>query len=287
MRAFLALVDRGFALFVGIAVGVVLGLSFLTDGKPFDRIFNPRPPAPPPVVVARAAPACTEAFPLSKAVIARLRAGKPLRIGVFGDSFGDGLWAATNQELHADPDFAVYRFAKEATGFTRYRSLDLLADAKAKVAQQPIDIALIDFGANDTQGVWDDARAYAYMTPGWRRTVGDRATALVAFLQDQGAAVGWVGLPRMRQSNYDNQIQAMNGFYAELMCRLHVPFIDPVSVTETDAHGFSMQLKDPETGIAYLARADDGVHMSVHGYRVMARPLLRRIEALSSRDAPP
>lgn len=279
MKGF-AYLDRGSVLFVGIVVGAFLTMSFQTDGKPFARLIaaeTSRAPIPPPP----AAKGCTSDFPFTSRVLARIRANQPLRIGVFGDSFGDGLSEATSQTFHGNPNVQVFQFSREATGFTRYQSHDLLQEAKAKLAEQPIDIALIDVGANDTQGVWLGGKGAAYMSASWQKIIGGRATDLVDYLHGAGVTVGWVGLPRMRDDQYDRDVQAMNAFYASLMCSLHVPFVDPVAVSEDGQHRFAMTLTDPATKQPYPARAPDGVHMSMHGYRVIAKPLLDRIDMLS------
>ena len=41
------------------------------------------------------------------------------------------------------------------------------------------------------------------------------------------------------------------------------------------------ELTDAETGKKYVARADDGIHMTTRGYRFVAGPLLKRIKALA------
>jgi len=285
----LAYVDRGGVLFVGIAVGAVLSLSFETGGKPLGALMAPdhaqAQAAARPVMSKPIASSCGDDFPLSRQVLAGLRANRPLRIGVLGDSFGDGIFAATNGVFAQRDGFKVYQFSKEGTGFTRYQSLDVLKDVKARFVEQPIDIAIIDFGANDTQGVRQDGHGAAYMTPRWQEVVGGRASALVGYLRDQGVAVAWIGLPRMRKADYDGDVQAMNAFYAGLMCKLHVPFVDPVAASEDRDHHFAKDLIDPDTRAPYVARADDGVHMSFHGYREIARPVLTRI-ALLARPVP-
>ena len=281
----LGLVDRGAVLFVGIAVGAVLTLAFETGGKPLaGMVAQQRVAAPAPAPARGKGAACGDDFPLSRRVLTGLRANRPLRVGVMGDSFGDGIFAAAQGELEKREGFKVYQFSKEGTGFTRYQSLDVLKDVKGKLAQQPIDIAIIDFGANDTQGVRQDGHGAAYMTPHWQAIVGGRARALVGYLREQGVAVAWVGLPRMRKADYDQDIQAMNGFYAGLMCQLHVPFVNPVAASEDKEHHFAKELVDPVTKAPYVARADDGVHMSYHGYREIIRPVLTRIAALGKPD---
>ncbi|WP_082209339.1 GDSL-type esterase/lipase family protein, partial [Novosphingobium sp. B-7] len=233
-------------------------------------------PAPAPSL----APGCSGKFPKSARVAEALAAHRPLHIGVFGDSFGDGLWAATDQAFRKYPDVKVHQFSHEGTGFTRYRTRDLLQDAKDRVAGQPIDVALISIGANDTQGLFVNGHAAAYMTPAWQETIEGRMTALVRMLQQRGVAVGWVGLPRMRDATYDRDIQAMNRFYAKVTCRLGVPFANAVPVSQDRQGHFALRLIDPATGKDYLARANDGKHMTFHGYEVISRPVVQPILAL-------
>ncbi|WCT80257.1 GDSL-type esterase/lipase family protein [Novosphingobium humi] len=288
----LAYVDRGAVLFVGIAVGAVLAMSYVHQGQPFASMAMAGPAkarqemAAPPAQAATPTDNCAGDFPLSPRVLAGLRADRPLRIGIIGDSFGDGIFAATNGMFRKKDGFEVYRFSKEGTGLTRYQSLDVLDHVKAKFAEQPIDIAIIDIGANDTQGVREAGHGAAYMSERWQSVVGGRASALVAYLRQQGVAVAWVGLPRMRKADYDRDVQAMNGFYAGLMCKLHVPFVNPVSASEDKDHHFAKELIDSTTKTPYVARAEDGIHMTFHGYREITKPVLTRIALLAKQDGP-
>jgi hypothetical protein len=307
----LAYIDRGAVLFVGMAVGAVLLYSFEHDGKVLEPLFagdaatlaapavaapvpaqaqqaqvqpqGPAPVASPAASLPFTPPkgGCGDDFPRSARVTAALRESRPITIGVLGDSFGDGIWAATNQNFRNKKGFKVTQWSKEGIGFTRYRSLDLLEDAKSRFADHPIDIAIVDFGANDTQGVWEGGHGFAYMTPRWQKAIGGRVEALVSYLQGEGVAVAWIGLPRMRKADYDSQVQSMNAFYTGLMCRLHVPFVNPLPVSEDKDHHFAKELIDPVTNKSYNARAEDGIHMTFHGYSVIARPVWQRIEALA------
>lgn len=297
-RRWIMVLDRGAVLFIGIAVGAVLGLSFRTGGKPWQALPGWEQPLPaqlpgdagPPSAAGPVAtqgpaqpilaPGCGGQFPKGPRVAEALAAHRPLHIGVFGDSFGDGLWAATDQAFRKYPDVKVHQFSHEGTGFTRYRTRDLLEDAKARVAAQPIDLALISIGANDTQGLFVDGHAAPYMSAAWQQAIEGRMTALVRMLQQRGVAVGWVGLPRMRDADFDRDIQAMNRFQAKVTCRLGVPFADAVPVSQDRQRRFALRLVDPATGKDYLARANDGKHMTFHGYEVISRPVVQPILAL-------
>lgn len=307
------LLDRGAVLFIGIAVGTVLGVSFATGGKPLsvlpsvltggdsaalpdeggDEGGAPMParaagktgadktgPGARTVPLPGLVPGCSGSFPHGARIDAAIASGRPIHIGVFGDSFGDGVWSATNQAFRHHPEVKVHQFSHEGTGFTRYRTQNLLDDARARLAGQPIDLALISIGANDTQGLFVDGHAAPYMSEAWKTVIGERARALVQMLQQRGVAVGWVGLPRMRDADYDRDIQAMNRFFAKVTCPLGVPFANSVPRTEDGQHRFSLRLVDPATGKDYLARANDGKHMTFHGYEVITAPLVRPVLAL-------
>jgi hypothetical protein len=205
--------------------------------------------------------------------------GRDVNVGVFGDSFGDGIWWALDQQLDGENGIEIHRLSRPATGFTSYQNVNLLDDIRAKLDRQPLDIAIISFGANDTQGIMADGRAAQYMSETWRRIVGERVDSIVTLLRGRGIQVYWVGLPRMRSERYDEKAQRMNAFFAGRMRALNVAFIDTVPVTQ-DAQGrFTASLPNPETGRLTPARTNDGIHMTMSGYTLLTRGLAQRLRA--------
>ncbi|QJQ31210.1 DUF459 domain-containing protein [Sphingomonas lacunae] len=279
------LLDRTAVLFIGIAVGASIGQAFASNNSEATL------PDALPVAAANAAPAtavrtCPTQMGLSPRLIAAIREDREIHIGVFGDSFGDGLWAGLYNELRPQKLFTVHRFAKQATGFTRYRSINLLEDAREKLAGQPVDLAVVSFGANDTQDIYEDGKLMAYMGDDWRQHIGTKVRDYIAELRQGGASVVWVGLPRMREAKFDAQVQQMNGFYADLMCDLNIPFIDtlPKSVDGQGAYTEYLPRSDGREPIK--ARADDGIHMSMTGYRLLISDLTDSIRDLAPRTTP-
>jgi hypothetical protein len=280
------LLDRTAVLFLGVAVGIAIGLAFAPGLQ--GPATASRPPANP------AAPALTTsgtalAMPLTStqecavryapALTRALTAGRPVRIAVLGDSFGDGLWSALYNQLPQKAGFEVLRYSQQSTGFTRYASLNLEDRLAERLAEGPIDIAVISFGANDTQGVYANGHGAALLTPAWQAEIGARITRYVARLREQGAQVYWVGLPVMRDPRYNGDIEGLNGFYAGLMAKLDVPFIETRSRSVDAAGAYAAYLPDPATGAPRLIRANDGVHMSMGGYKRLTAPLADRIIA--------
>jgi hypothetical protein len=92
----------------------------------------------------------------------------------------------------------------------------------------------------------------------------------------------------MREGRYNGDIQGLNAFYARLMARLDVPFIETRS-RSVDANGaYAAYLPDPVTGAPRPMRANDGVHMTFGGYKHLTEPLVARIighVAAARRDA--
>jgi hypothetical protein len=268
------LLDRTAVLFIGIAVGAVIGIAFLGG----EGTAN----GPVPEIVVEQASAesvgpseCAVQF--NRDLTRSLAAGEPVHIGVFGDSFGDGLWAALYRGFRGEDDFVVHQFAHQSTGFTRYQSLDLFEDISARLEEQPVDIAVLSFGANDTQGIYTGGSAAAYMSPEWQDIVGRRVDAIVQLLRDHGAIVYWVGLPRMRRPEFDTQIRQMNAFYAAHMRQLGVPFIDTAPLSVDENGQYAAYLPHPESGERTLVRANDGIHMTGIGYGFLTRGLEQRI----------
>lgn len=308
MKAVRLLFDRTAVLFLGVAAGVAIGYAFgvrqqvempsvapapqlpVADAnagtQPDMVMLNGKPAAPPHPAAAGATPAeppvIAETRPIQPGIAAAIAAGRPVRVGVFGDSFGDGIWTALYNQLSRKAGYQVLKYSQQATGFTRYRTLNLEDHDRGRLATAPVDIAVISFGANDMMGVASGGHVYALLTPNWQAEIGRRVSAYVAMLRQQGAIVYWVGLPKMRDAAYDADVVRMNAFYRQLMAQLGVPFIEtaPYSV---DADGQYAPYLPDSTGKPVLMRANDGIHMSVNGYIRITRGLAGRIRSYVDR----
>jgi hypothetical protein len=307
MKAVLLLFDRTAVLFLGVAAGVAIGYAFgvrqqveapiaaVAPAAPDIEMANGTAPLPGPAPVPGAPdkpatapgalaeqPVVQENRPVTAGIANAVAEGRPVRIGVFGDSFGDGIWSAMYNQLSRKSGYQVIKYSQQATGFTRYKTLNLEEHDRGRLASGPVDIAIISFGANDMMGVASGGHVYALLTPNWQAEIGRRVTAYVAMLRAQGAIVYWVGLPKMREAAYDADVVRMNAFYRGLMGQLGVPFIEtaPYSV---DADGRYAAYLPDASGKPMLMRANDGIHMSVNGYIRITRGLAGRIRAYVDR----
>ena len=313
-RARKPLLGRMSVFIIGILVGVALGVVITVMGAPLlDELYpsafasapaTPSPaaakPAPPAAAglaalfappAAKAAPdaakadaspstpsqlaAATAAPPVPQAL--HVAAGRPLVIGVFGDSLGDGMWAGLYHQLRDGKSYEVVKFSRAATGLARYDYVNIQENAAEQLANRHVDIAVVMVGANDEQGIIEGHQVDGFDTPRWRQVYAGRIDSLVGLLRSRGAAVYWVGLPKMRHQAFDQKSQILNALYASRAQALGVPFIPTVPVTVDGNGGYDDYLS--EGGRPRLMRAKDGVHMTMAGYLRIASPVSSAIRA--------
>jgi hypothetical protein len=281
----LLFLDRTVVLLLGVAVGTAIGFAFHPSPTASTAAATPLPP--PPVVARPSAPVSSEAafaercapsFGLQEQLKKTADTGGRVRIGVFGDSFGDGVWSGLLSQLPSKAGYDVVKYSREATGFTRYKSLNLEKHTQEQLGNSTLDVAVISYGANDAQGIITPEGHYAaFMGPPWQKEIGGRVERMVGILRSHKALVYWVGLPRMRDPSLDAQVTAINQFYESEMARLGVPFIDTRPIA-SDEHGqFAPYLIDPRDHKRTQIRVADGIHMSMTGYIWITRDLAGRI----------
>jgi len=277
-------------LVIGLVIGVVIGLNLAPD------TFAPNPP---PAATAANAAAVASAHGLSKTPAVAVRtggrapliaptsaspdvriqlaklasAGRTLNVGVFGDSLGDGVWAALYRDLHGDKGFNVIRLSQVSTGLSRYNYVDVQQKTVGQLAAQHIDIAVFMFGANDQQGIVEDGKIYPFGTDGWKAAYGRRVDNLVNTLRQQGAVIYWIGLPKMESHRFDDGAQLINAVLAQHMTALGVEFLPTVALTSDENGDYSAYLAEGGSKTKKLMRANDGIHMSMAGYLRITAPV--------------
>ena len=275
------LMDRSAVLLLGVCAGAAIGLGFVghagsgasTVKAPVCAIPAKTNAAPPEVAAAQSCGSVPQ-----KQLIATLRQGRPVRVAVFGDSFGDGVWWGLQRQLPR-ATFDVVKYSQPATGFTHYKQLNIEAHTAEQIGSEAIDIAVVSFGANDAMGIITDDGKYGPMLGGrWKTQIAARLDRFVGLLRRHHAMVYWVGLPRMREAQTDADIGAVNDFYASEMARLDVPVIDTRPLVSDKKGQYAAYLPAPGTGKPTLLRAGDGIHMSMTGYLWITKGLATRIQ---------
>ena len=265
-------------LLMGFTAGAFAGAAAWVEFAPRAAAAVSAALSPPRALIARPA-----APPVAPPPTLHATAGQPLRIGVFGDSLGDGLWAGLYRRLHGDKRFAVSRFSQAATGLTRYDYIDVNAKTAGQLEGETLDVAVVLFGANDEQAISAEGVIHPFGSDGWRAIYSARMAALVTLLRQHGAAVYWVGLPKMRRADYDARAGVLNAVYEAQARAMGAPFIPTVAATVDSAGAYEDYLPSESGGRPVLMRARDGIHMTMEGYLRLAGPVAARLQA----DLPP
>nr|WP_255500747.1 DUF459 domain-containing protein [Caulobacter sp. 17J80-11] len=289
---------RSSIFYLGLVAGALIGLVVTPEGRAgaaarIADFFAHLPTsggsaqAAGRAAVAAPAPAVVPVVNDPAVVLRGAEADGRITVGVFGDSMGDGLWAGLYRQLRADKTYEVSKFSRVSTGLTRYDYVDVQAQTVEQLAAGKVEVAVIEFGCNDGQAIAVDGHVYPFKSEGWRKAYLARIDALVAVLRAQGAAVYWVGLPKMRRADRDASAVYLNELYAERARALGVPFIATAELFQDESGAYSAYLSEPGSDHKRLMRADDGVHMTPAGYLRLAAPVAKRILADVARAKAP
>lgn len=281
------------ALTAVFVIGVLAGLALTPDGRAWlrhptvmlgDKAAASAPPSTAPVTAPAALPAAAAPVATVTPLSARLARG-PLRIGVFGDSMADGLYAGLYRDLQGTPNVTVSKFSQVSTGLSRYDYVDIHAKTRGQLDEQPVDVAVLLFGTNDAQGIDTGEAVHPFGTEGWKAAYAARIDALVALLRSRDVAVYWVGLPRMKRDSFDARMMLINGVVEARMRALDVPYIETTDLTSNEEGGYEAYLPN-EAGRRVLMRAHDGIHMSMAGYLRLSAPVSARLKRDAGLDRP-
>ncbi len=263
--------------FVGLAAGAVLTVAVL--GAPNGNVaWAGRQIAAVESSKSTTAPKLPPASPELAAKLRKIAASTSINVGVFGDSMADGLWAGLYRTLQHDQRFRFVRFSKPSTGLTRLDYLDVPAVTEAQLAGQPIDVAVVMFGANDQQGIYTEThKVVPYGSDQWGGVYSAHIQRLLDVFKARGIPVYWVGLPRMERAGFDEGAMTINEIDAGTASANGAAFIPTATRTADETGAYSAYLANPATGRRELMRAKDGVHMTMAGYLRLAAPVAERL----------
>jgi uncharacterized protein len=199
---------------------------------------------------------------------------KPIRIGVFGDSLADGIWAGLYRTLHNNERFEVARHTEVSSGLARSDFFDWEQELDQILTDETIDVAVVCLGLNDNQPVYYDGRGrFQFGSEEWDAIYRERVDAILARLEQSEIPTFWVGLPTVRDEDFGLQMSHLNAIYEAQALAADVTFVSTFALTGDADGAYSAYLADEE-GRNRLMRANDGVHFTGRGYELLAKALL-------------
>ncbi len=223
----------------------------------FDEVTVTTPPEGPPI--ATRAPT----------------AAAPLRIWLGGDSMTIELAQSVEDAVAERAEIDLDTHPQVSSGLTRPDFFDWPAYFRDEVLPGEPEVAVVMFGANDSQGMDIDGSPFQPSSEEWQAEYRRRVGVVMDQLRGDGRLVLWVGQPHMRDAGFDERMGVLDGIYAEeAEARPWVRFLDTRDLLSPDGEGY--QATDGETSL----RQGDGIHLDRAGADLVAEAVLGAIDDL-------
>lgn len=198
-------------------------------------------------------------------------AGEPARLVVIGDSLARqycrGVRRAADKER-----FSTECWVAHSSGLSRPDFHDWPSDLSRRLANDPADMAIVAFGANDAQRIIAEGVALDTVSAPWLAEYRRRVDEIISLLDASGVDIWWVGLPAVRDRGFDAKLSKLDQVYREAAEAANVHFIDLRAMTRPSG-GYTDNLSDA-SGSVRRARDSDGVHFTRFGEDLVAGWLL-------------
>lgn len=205
---------------------------------------------------------------------------RPERVLLMGSSsIQYTLGRALAHQLEARGGITLTNAGRSATGLARLDHFDWLTHAKGRVQETNPELVIAQFGGNDCQSIVepDDRVVARWGDEAWDGLYAARLRTLVALVHEAGATLVFVGMPRMESAFFSRRIAHVNAIVEQVASETGALYLSTWALTSdgerpratVDLHGHSHPL-----------RADDGVHLTVRGARMVATALVADLEAV-------
>jgi hypothetical protein len=192
------------------------------------------------------------------------------RAVMIGDNLAEGLLGGLVDVTANEPRLQLQRRLRSLAALGR---ADIEDDARALedlAAKEKIGIAFIMTGMADRWGIrLPNGRRLAVGQGDWRQIYAQRVDRVVRGLRKRGVAVYWVGLPMMRRSDWNEDIETINEVIRERTLSAGGRYVDAFKETGDEYGRFSDRGPDI-SGKSVRLRDPEGYDFTAAGYRKLA-----------------
>ncbi len=223
---------------------------------------KPEPVAPTPAPVPSPAPAvATMPEPTIPSIISASS------VLVVGDSFAVGVGMSMGQELKG-MGVALQARGKISSGLNSPKFYNWEQELKNFIQQDKPDVIVAMISGNDAHN--------GSGSESWRQSYVDKARGFASVASNAGVTLYMVGLPPMGKDGYSDRAKALNQAL-EAACQA-LPGCHYVDAWSLFADGDGQFTRTKRFGEKVLTlRANDGVHFTMTGYRLLSRHILDTI----------
>lgn len=203
---------------------------------------------------------------------------KGTRFLLIGDSLMQGIAMALPRMLQ-ERGFLAKSIAKQSTGLTYPSFFNWERALKQAFLQySDIGVVVVCLGANDP---WNMPKM-RFQSSEWEDTYKARIQAIIDTAKAHNAMIIWYALPKTKNADFTKKLLYLNGLYEEIVSANNGIFLEASAILDNGE--YSTYLKDSE-GKSHLVRAQDGIHFSRYGAKLLAQTLLDRIKLQDEKDS--
>jgi len=198
----------------------------------------------------------------------------PFRILIVGDSFiavGGGLGDPLEKTLLTYKQTVVTRQGKVSSGLSRQDYFDWPAQTKKLITQHNPNVAIMMFGANDSNPVIDSNGKIvaSYGSAKWEEQYGKRIDQMLDLFKAANAETFVIGVPIMKNQKLSKAIEKLNSLYEKETRKYSNAHYFSTRNLLSDKNGdYTDSLLD-KNGKKRRIRTSDGVHLQYYaGYYV-------------------
>lgn len=195
---------------------------------------------------------------------------------LIGDSLMQGVGMTLVSMLKKHGAVPI-NLSKQSTGLTYSQHFDWEKALSSALLEQPVQYVIIMLGANDPWDMIDPenkARYIKFKTERWEEIYRARIQSLLTLAHEHGAQVFWYEAPYMKKEKLNEGVLYLNTLYEDEARQNGAIFLHSNDV-----------LSDGETFSAYITRndkkikvrANDGIHFSPEGSRILSKLLLQHL----------
>lgn len=200
------------------------------------------------------------------------------RILLAGDSMMQGVAPLLMSDLaRLHPDWEVHDMSRQSTGLTVRRYFDWPTRITDEMDAKSLTLVVVFLGPNDPWDMMVEGKRHVFPSPGWALHYALRVDEVVAAAVERKVRVIWIGLPSMREGRVRDGAILQNHIFHARAKNWGTDYLATEPLIGTLSEPFK-KFKPQEGGQSVNFRAEDGIHMTPSGLRVVKQALLEHIE---------
>ncbi|MEE1920794.1 SGNH family hydrolase [Pseudomonas sp. 148P] len=243
---------------------------------PAARPVAPKPtPKPAPVPVAKPAPVP----PPPVAYSPRVTLNANDEVFLVGDSMMQGVAPHLSNTLLKRHGIRSVNLSRQSTGLSYPGFFDWPRTVARTLREHPrIRLMVVFLGPNDP---WDMPQGKGkpflrFKTPAWELSYRQRIDAILDPARERGVQVIWVGPPNMQQPRLSTAMTYLSELYRQQAQQHGQHYVSANVVLGYKADEFSSTVQNGQGG-QLRTRADDGIHFTIPGQKLIANQVLALI----------